>query len=132
MAKHIDNKDIQRAKEILDGWSGKLTWDLLVDEFKSRYGRETTRQAISRNVDIKNAFNDRKAILKSGTPTKSKPQTLKSAAQSIDRLKAENIRLKQENERLLEMFLVWQYNAHKRGLTDRQLNEPLPEIDRRS
>lgn len=132
MAKHTDKKDVQRVKEILDGWSGKLTWDLLVNEFKSRHGRQTTRQAMSRNEDIKNAFTDKKAVLASGVPTKSKPQTLKSAAQSIDRLKSENMRLKQENERLLEMFLVWQYNAHKRGLTDNQLNDPLPEIDRRS
>lgn len=132
MAKHIDQNDVVRVKSILDGWQGKLTWDFLVVEFEKRYGRASTRQALSRNSDIKNAFDDRKRHLKSGVSIKSKPQTLIGAAQSIDRLSAENIRLKKENERLLEMFVVWQYNAYKRGITEDQLNEPLPSIDRTS
>ncbi|MBD3668541.1 MAG: hypothetical protein HUJ16_11300 [Kangiella sp.] len=132
MAKHIDENDVRKIKEILDGWEGKLTWNLLVDEFETRVHRKTTRQALSRNNEIKIAFNDKKMYLNSGLSIKSKPQTLKSAAQTIDRIKAENIRLIKENERLLEKFIIWQYNAHKRGITEEQLNEPLPAIDRRS
>jgi len=132
MAKHIDKADVRKVKEILDGWDGKLTWEYLVDEFETRIGRAITRQALSRNADIRNAFNDRKTFLASGVSIKSKPQSLNSAAQSIDRLKAENMRLEKENERLLEMFLVWQYNAYKLGLSENQLNEALPPIDRRN
>lgn len=132
MAKHLNKNDIEKAKDVLDGWEGKLTWDLFVEAFEMHVGRPTTRQALSRNSEIKSCFNERKTYLKSGIVSKSKPQTLKSAAQSIDRLKSENVRLKAENEKLLEMFLIWQYNAYKRGLTDIQLNEPLPDIDRRS
>ena len=132
MAKHIDQKDIQTVKEILDSWKGKLTWDALVQELENQAGRQISRQSLYANPQIKEAFQARKKFLTSGLNTSSKPQTLKSAAQSIDRLTAENIRLKEENSRLLELFKIWQYNAHKRGLTEDQLNEPLPVIDKRS
>lgn len=46
------------------------------------------------------------------------------------RLQAENGRLKAENERLLEQFVTWAYNAHLKGLTKDYLNSPLPRVDR--
>ena len=54
------------------------------------------------------------------------------AAQRIKRLEEENVRLKKENELFLEQFVVWQYNAHRNGLSKAQLNDPLPVIDRDS
>lgn len=48
----------------------------------------------------------------------------------IDRLEAENQRLEAENQQLLEQFVVWEYNAHVRGLTKEYLSQPLPHINR--
>jgi hypothetical protein len=46
-------------------------------------------------------------------------------------LEAENQRLQTENDRLLEQFARWAFNAYVRGLGEAELNRPLPEIDRR-
>ncbi|WP_415912787.1 hypothetical protein [Neptuniibacter sp. QD37_11] len=132
MAKHIDATDIKNVNTILDSWKGPLTWDALVEALYKKHKRETTRQALYRNQTIKEAFHHRKKALSSGETTDSAPQSLKSAGQTIDRLRAKNDRVENENECLLEMFRIWQYNAHKHGLTDAQLNEPLPRIDKRS
>ena len=51
--------------------------------------------------------------------------------QSLRREMAENARLLAENEGYREKFVRWQYNAYKRGLTERDLEEPLPKADRR-
>ncbi len=48
------------------------------------------------------------------------------------RLESENQRIKAENERLLERFIRWQYNAQKRGLSQAVLDAYLPVIDRDS
>ena len=132
MAKHISDKDVKTVKGILDGWQGKLTWDLLVDALESRSGFRTTRQALSRNESIKEAFKDRKKELSDGTINRSRPQSLKLATDRIWRQQVEIERLTRENERLLEQFRVWQYNAHKYGLSEDKLNEAMPKVDKRS
>lgn len=48
----------------------------------------------------------------------------------LERLEAENKRLVIENERLLEQFVTWAYNAHLKGLTKAYLDKPLPIVDR--
>lgn len=130
MAKHLDQKDIKVIKGILDGWKGKLTWNGLVDEYTRRTGVPATRQKLSRNIQLANAFKDRKEQLSTGLPNVSTPQTLRQAGQRIERLTAQVNRVTKENERLLEQFRIWQYNAYKHGLSDDQLNDPLPRIDR--
>jgi hypothetical protein len=55
---------------------------------------------------------------------------MRVAMERIMRLETENERLKRESRDLLQQFVVWQYNAHVDGLTDRELNKALPEIDR--
>jgi hypothetical protein len=58
------------------------------------------------------------------------PSSLRVASERIARLENENQRLKREQSALLNQFVVWQYNAHVRGLTNVDLNRPLPTIDR--
>ncbi len=130
MAKHLNQKDVDLIKGILDGWQGKLSWNALVDEYMCRTGVLATRQKLSRSVQVANAFKDRKAQLSTGLPKVSTPQTLKQAGQRIERLTSQVNRLTKENERMLDQFRIWQYNAYKHGLNDDQLNEPLPRIDR--
>ncbi|EIN22398.1 hypothetical protein EC990672_3744 [Escherichia coli 99.0672] len=48
------------------------------------------------------------------------------ASQRIKRLEAENEALKALNERYLEQFKVWLYNAHLKQITIEELNNPLP------
>jgi hypothetical protein len=130
MAKHLTDRDIQRVVELLDGWRGKLTWEGLSSACKPVIGTAPARQTLYRCSRIAQAYEQARARVKeSPTPTKSVP-TVQTALDRIARLTAENERLQMENSRLLEQFVVWQYNAHVRGLTSSQLNAPLPAIDR--
>lgn len=83
------------------------------------------RFRVDRYARIKNAYS-----LKEADESLSLPLTMKAAAERLERLEAENERLRQENEKILEQFVRWQYNAYARGLSERDLNRPLPTIDR--
>lgn len=130
MAKHLTDRDIQRVVELLDGWRGKLTWEILASACEPIIGTAPARQTLYRCTRIAQAYEQAKARTKQVRgPSKSLP-TVQTALDRIARLTAENERLQMENSRLLEQFVVWQYNAHVRGLTAAQLNAPLPAIDR--
>ena len=49
---------------------------------------------------------------------------------TFERLTAQTQRLELENNRLLEQYARWAYNAHTRGLDDQFLNRRLPAVDR--
>lgn len=132
MAKHLTSKDIDTLLRLLDAWDGKLTWEILCDEGAKLIGSRPTRQTLNAHESIKNAYLSRKAHLKTGLVQCKRPASLDIAAQRIRRLEGENSRLKEENDRLLEQFVRWQYNAYKHGMSKAKLDAPLPSIDRDS
>jgi len=129
MAKHLNDKDIERIVELLDGWSNKLTWDALCEACRPVVGVAPVRQTLYRSARIRYSYKQTKDRLRDESSELKVPPTLKAAAERISRLENENSRLKHENDLLLEQFVVWQYNAYIHGLTDRDLNKPLPAID---
>ncbi len=132
MAKHLTDMDIEKIVGVIDGCTGKLTWDWVCDTAAKAVGKRPTRQSLNTHVRIKAAFKNKKERLKSGAGEIKTPPSLTVAAQRIKRLEEENARLKKENELFLEQFVVWQYNAYRNGLSEAQLNDPLPVIDRES
>jgi hypothetical protein len=132
-AKNLSAADVEIIVGILDGWSGKLTWDLLIQAIARRNRATYTRQALNNHERIKNAFALRKSAL-AGKPSsgtkKVGPPELQAALERIARLEGENQRLQMENNRLLEKFATWAYNAHIRGLDETFLSQPLPVVDR--
>lgn len=131
-AKNLDDADIKLIVEILDGWSEKLTWDLLIDAIELRMHNRYTRQALHKHERIRNAFELRKEGLADGdgkTRQVRSPE-LQKALERIARLEAENKRLESENEQLLGQFVRWAYNAHTRGLDKNFLNQQLPSVNR--
>lgn len=132
MAKHLTDKDIARVVELLDGWKSELTWKHLCKACKVALGSEPARQTLDRSARIREAFRLTKGRIKEGqSNVGSSTPSMRVAVERIARLTAENERLKLENDRLLEQFVVWQYNAYARGLRDVDINRPLPKIDRR-
>lgn len=133
-SKNLRDEDIAKIVEVLDGWSGKLTWELLLDAIEKRVFARYSRQALHKHARIKDAFAHRKDALSNGgaRPRKkaSSPE-LQLALDRIDRLNGEVERLKAENTRLLEEHRLWAYNAYTRNLDLDFLNRPLPEVDRR-
>ncbi|WP_417820385.1 hypothetical protein [Terasakiella sp.] len=131
MKKHLNDRKIAVIVETIDGWSGKLTWGLLLEKIEPKVGRYT-RQTLNSHVRIKSAFEERKKALRGarGASIDDKPIELQKALQKIKKLEATNDRLSRENQELLEQFVRWSYNAHCKGVTVDHLNAPLPAIDR--
>lgn len=131
-AKNLTDKDIADIVSILDGWSGKLNWDLLIEAVEQRKRVKYTRQALHKYERIQHAFSLRKKALSddAGTVPEVESPELQAALERIARLEGENARLAAENQRLLEQFVTWAYNAHTRGLDSAFLSRPLPPVDR--
>lgn len=130
MAKHLTLDDVEKIVALIDGFEYDLTWDHVVSQCEAKLGIKTTRQALSRRDRIKDAISLRKKTLKSnGGKYYARPNSLDLAHQRLDRLAQENERLKLENQRLIERFLKWQYNAALRGVTEAMLDRPLPATD---
>lgn len=131
-AKNLDDADIKQIVEILDGWSEKLTWELLIDAIELRMYNRYTRQALHKHERIRNAFELRKTGLADGDGIIRRVLSpeLQKALERLARLQVENKRLESENEQLLEQFVRWAYNAHTRGLDNKFLNQPLPSVNR--
>ncbi|MDP9010777.1 MAG: hypothetical protein M3N91_19080 [Pseudomonadota bacterium] len=130
--RNLDSGAISRIVTILDGWSGKLTWDLLIDAIRRHLRADYTRQALHKHERIKQAFAHRKKALSSEPASEevSGSPELRAALERIGRLEGENGRLEAENQRLLEQFACWAYNAHTRGLDHAFLSRPLPSVNR--
>ncbi|MDP3308622.1 hypothetical protein [Methylotenera sp.] len=131
-AKNVDNKIIEHIVQILDGWSGKLTWQLLIERIYLQLYTRYTRQALHSHTRVKEAFNLRKKSLagREHEEIVEDIPELQFSLQRIARLEAENERIKLENNRLLEQFVRWAYNASTRGLDERFLSQPLPPVYR--
>jgi len=131
-AKNIGDGDIGEIVSILDGWSGKLSWDLLISAIEKRNGNSYSRQALDKHERIKQAFVQRKKALSGavGEKRKSGPPEAQAAMERIQRLTAENERLNRENTSLLEQFVRWAYNASLFGIGQDKLNNPLPPVNR--
>ena len=131
-ARNLDDAGIKDIVEILDGWSEKLTWDLLIEAINFRTHNKYTRQALHKHQRIKNAFELCKARLADSDVAirNVRSPELQKALERIARVEAENKRLESENNQLLEQFVRWAYNAHTRGLESDFLNQPLPPVNR--
>ena len=131
-SKNLGDDEIKQIVEILDGWSGKLSWELLIDAIELRMFSRYTRQGLYKHERIRNAFELKKNEgAEGGKDVKraSSPQ-LQIALDRIVWLESENRRLESENNQLLEQFARWAYNAHTRGLDHEFLNRPLPSVNR--
>lgn len=134
-AKNLSDSNIERIVEILDGWRGKLRWELLIDEIEKRLFTRYTRQTLHAHARIANAFAHRKQELAGSTGNtlkRTELPELQLAFDRIERLTNECNRLKAENNLLLEQFVRWAYNAHLRGLDEQYLSQPLPDVNRHS
>lgn len=134
------NKTIQRAKnitpeikqkifDILDAWKGRLTWDLLIKELTRKTYQEYTRQTLHKHDDIATAFNVKKQRTHLAVEGRKKLYTSEESYESErnTRLKDENARLQAQIEMFIEKFNRWTYNSYIRGVTEDQLEQPLPK-----
>jgi hypothetical protein len=124
---------ITRVLDALDGWKGKLTWELLLDDVERATSLRYSRFTFAEYPEIANAFALAKQRLRGTTPrTRGEPQDarLRAALEQANRYKAKAERLEVENNLLLEQFVTWATNAERRNVTMDMLNVPLPKPQR--
>lgn len=114
--------------DVLDGWTGKLTWDLLIAEVLRLTGFEYSRFTFAEYPRIADAFAVKKKKL-SGTLVRGartpRDGQIQAALDQAERFKEKADRLERENELLLEQFQTWAVNAERHGVTIAKLNAPL-------
>ena len=132
-APDLTDERIQVVLDALDGWKGKLTWDLLIEAMKEATDITYSRFTLSSYPEIANAFALRKDALKgtwkvgAATP---RDERVRAALEQVERMKAKIERLTQENQLLKEQFVTWAHNAERKGVTIMMLNAPLPKPER--
>jgi len=128
---NITNEISLAIVELIDGWSGPLTWDLLIKEVQSRLKLNYRRQTLHRHERVRLAFvTYKKSDWRNSGGVPAADSALQILLDQIARLEGENGRLRAENAALLEQFARWAYNAHTRGLSKDFLNTALPFVDR--
>lgn len=132
-APDLTQEVLQQILDTLDGWQGKLTWDLLLDAVETLTGHRYSRFTFADYPEIANAFSLRKDTLRGTLPlTRSEPkdERLRAALKQVDRLRAKAARLQAENNLLSEQFVTWAINAERKGVTMDMLNAPLLKPNR--
>jgi len=129
---NLDDEKIERIVQILDGWTEKLTWDKLIDEIALHLKNRYTRQTLAKHTRIKSAYE----LIKKNKYDSNKnkvysPVEVNVLLQELEKIKAENKRLKKEKQDLLAQFARWTYNSYAKGVSKEELDKPLPIIDRR-
>jgi len=132
MPKHLTPELIEQIVEIINNWSGKFTWPLIVAAVERDLGWKYTRQTLAKNDDIKDAFLVKKEQLSGDgfEPIYYTPREMKKALDQLGRLKAENKVLKDKLKAQSAQLMQWSYNAAIEGITEDKLDAPLPSVDR--
>jgi len=131
LAKHLSNRDIAAIINLIRGWQNeKLTWNAICEKSAPLIGKLPTRQSLCANESITTAYQSKKDSLKGKGPQKPRPASLQIAAARIAKLESEIEELKEENRRYKQQFVIWQYNAYKKGMNEHQLNASITKIDR--
>ena len=126
-APNLTDAKIAAVAKIIDGWTGELTWEALIDRIEIEWHARYTRQGLAKHDRIQQAFKNYAQQTPKISTRRPEIELLKDR---IARQEAQIKRLESENNRLLEQFARWAYNAHKKGLDEAYLSAKLPEIDR--
>lgn len=132
----LTDPEVEKIIGLLATWQGKLSWELLLLRVIPILGRDFTRQGLDKQPSISAAFKQAKDRLRIRSKKLSPERVdnrlpeLVAAERRIENLLAEIEVMKAEKDRLLERFATWLYNARSRGLTQSDLSQSLPQIDR--
>ncbi|WP_133987108.1 hypothetical protein [Pseudodesulfovibrio indicus] len=132
MPPHLDEKLVNKIVYIIDEWTGKLTWPLIVEAVERSLGWRYSRQTLSKYSGIKDAYYRKKDQLSGEEfePVYYTPRQMKKVLDRLERLEKENSRMKKQIEILTGQLAQWAYNANVRGVTKADLDVPLPPVNR--
>lgn len=128
----ITEENLEEILLLINTWDSKLTWDLLCHKVAELLNvRSIERQSLANYPDIQKAFSKRKQKIKeqeAATPEKN--VTIDYLKKQVNNLKAQVQRLEEINDRYKKTFIIWQYNAYMKGMTENDLNKPLVAVNR--
>tara|TARA_R110000868_G_scaffold60030_3_gene184056 strand:+ start:731 stop:1138 length:408 start_codon:yes stop_codon:yes gene_type:complete len=64
----LKTDQVRKIEGLIQGWTTKLTWDLLIGRIESDFAIKTTRQTLNTYVSIKTMYTDKKHKLR-GKPS---------------------------------------------------------------
>lgn len=114
---------------LLDGWTGKLTWDRYLAMLEVEIGHKYTKAAMLRHPRIKSAWDHAKELAREdgGVAVSRSSVEMEKALERIKLLEERVDRLNRENHSLLEQFVRWSHNITRNGkMTLDELERPLP------
>ena len=97
----LSSQQIRKIEGLIQSWTTKLTWDLLVKRIETDFGIKTTRQTLYTYISIKDMFRNRKQQMR-GQPTETLIRFTKGdleLAEQNDKLTAEKVALIKRIER---------------------------------
>ncbi len=133
--KLISENELDLVEDILNKWSGKLTWDKFAVRVASALGKDTVSKfTLMSYPEVKQAFNRRKQTLK-----EAKSQVIETMGDvTVDMLINENAELRNQIHHLekelkaketlwVEQYRRWQYNISMMPNVDLSIvDQPLP------
>lgn len=128
-APKLNDTGIDKAVRLLDGWTGKLTWDRYLAMLEVEIGHKYTKAAMLRHPRIKSAWDHAKELAREdGSVAVSRSSVeVEKALERIKLLEERVDRLSRENHSLLEQFVRWSHNITRNGkMTLDELERPLP------
>ncbi len=127
-APKLHDTGIDKAVRLLDGWTGKLTWDRYLAVLEVEVGHKYTKAAMLRHPRIKSAWDHAKGLASDGggAPGSRTAVETEKALERVRLLEGRVERLNRENHVLLEQFVRWSHNALRKGVTLQDLEAPLP------
>ncbi|HDZ46556.1 hypothetical protein LCGC14_0317360 [marine sediment metagenome] len=135
MPKTITDSQLNKMAKMIRDWPEKevFNWNNICTASRSILGYTPTRQALSRKLMLKNAYQIKKKHRKNaldkveGVP---RPQSMLDAIDKIARLQQENDALRAEVAQMAEIAQRFIYNASIAGLSQQKLMSPLPKARR--
>jgi hypothetical protein len=129
--RRLTDEDVSIAVRLLDGWTGKLSWDRFIAMLAAELGgARYTKPGLRKQARILNAWQMARQRLEGSLESAGDPRHGDAAVvqlrQTVGRLRNENARLEQENRDLLERFMRWSHNAAiDKGMTPEQLDREI-------
>lgn len=127
--KKLTPERVKQIIQIIENLVGVVSWQRVVESIERTLLIHYTRQGLASHQAIRGAY--RAAVQRSEREATNGTTTRRARRDArVDRYKADNDRLSRENQRLMNMHITWLYNAYLHGLSEEQLNKPIPPVNR--
>jgi hypothetical protein len=124
--------EIESIIGIIRAWpKERITWSDLCARTEPLLGFMPSRQGLYQREEIRNAFQAKQKGLRISPKTAAPmPSSLAVASMRISNLNAQIREKDLIINRMRDQFIRWQYNAYLGGISEADLEKPLPGVDR--